>query len=400
MGELVSTGAKAIAPLAKSAAGKAAVSTAGSAATGGATEAARAALEGEDIKGIGKRAAIGTAAGAVTHGAVRGVGGWLDKRQSKKAIDSVLEGATAREQDRALAVLGGKEGLTAELKASPDLARAAKSGHKALEDTAGKQADDVGAQIGKVYEQAEKNAPGIQVRRVVDSLEALKAKYAEELDVVRVNAIQREIEGIKTLASGREFLKASSVHKKVSSLGRGGYEGGSFTNPSDAKALGREMHDAVRGVLQGHVDDVAAATGKTATAAELKALNQQFSKLTAIEDLAEAGARRGERGSVPLGKQLKGIAAAAGIGGIGVHTLTNGDLMQTAVTSATVGGLYGGAKLTAHALAALYRASTLGHPTLDLLQQAIRAGVPSATAEAAIRGGAEVRKRLASAGTP
>lgn len=285
----------------------------------GASEADNAKDLGWDaLKGAGASAATST----VLHGAAK-LGEGATKRVQGYLTQNVLEGVPAGTQDKALTKLGGKAGMVAEMGSSKPLADAAKKGPAALAQEVGAQMDEVGGKLGEIY----KHAPDVPLANVKSALEQLKAHAVESLDAPRAAAIEREIASLEKMAGGREVVKAESVHNLVRRYGRGGFEGGSFNNPSDAKQLGRDMYGAVTNVLQEHVE----ATGGASKAA-VKKLNAQYSKLSAWDDLATAGAQREQRAKKPgLTEWAKRAAGAYGLYSAG-KDIENGQMPSWSAT--------------------------------------------------------------------
>ncbi len=268
--------------------------------------------EADNAKDIGWDMLKGAGTSVATTGVLHGVGklgSGAVKRVEARIAKDVLEGVPAGAQDKALAKLGGQAGMVAEMRAIKPLGEAARRGPAALAAEVGSQMDDVGGQLGAAYKQADKASPGVPLATVKGALERLKAEATEALDGPRADAIGREIASLEKMAAGREVVKAESVHNLVRRYGRGGFEGGSFSNPSDAKQLGRDMYSAVSGVLQDHVESTGAASKAT-----VKKLNAQYSRLSAWDDLAEAGAKREARAKKPgLTDWAKGAVGAVGV---------------------------------------------------------------------------------------
>lgn len=364
---------------------------AGSIARGAATGIATGAgeSEAEDAEGIVKDAAkgglVGGAAGAVGHGLSRILGGakgvvaGAPERADSNLADSLLEKVPARTQDKALAQLGEREGLATLIRSDKALSAAASKGPAELLDVVQRQADDVGSQIGKIYQAADQVSDGVPLSKVTGALKELHVAAEAGFDAPAAGAIQREIDALERMAKGRELVKASDVHGLVKRYGRAGFSGGDFANPSDARILGREMNGAVRQVLQDHVDDVAAAHPGLATTAHLKDLNKQFSKLSALEDLADSQATRATRNAPNLKERLEPFAKLSA----GATALASGSFAPVAAYAAYKGAPVMGRAAT-NALARLVRAARAGSGTARLVEDALATGVPRATVQATV----------------
>lgn len=337
-------------------------------------------------------AAAGAAGGTVAHGVgkavgkvvdkVRQVGAGAAKRVAEKPATDLLERVPAREQDKALAKLGGRQGLADELRADKALDAARKKGPEALETEVSNQKNVIGPKIGKVFEKVDEAHAGVPIPKLKEAIGKMRDVAADEFDSPRVAAIDRQLAALDKLANGREVIKAKQLHKLAQRYGKAGFEGGDFNNPSDAKQFGRDMYGVVSDVLQEHVGYVAQAPfnrGLTSTAAELRALNSRYSKLSAIEDLAESRARREARNTPSLGQRFTELAKnVAGAGGM-VGAVATGNVAPLAAPLAIAAAPSIG-RAADRGIALMYQLLQGGGSKTEAMKTAARFGVPTATA--------------------
>ncbi|HYE58875.1 MAG TPA: hypothetical protein VD948_10225 [Rhodothermales bacterium] len=339
-----------------------------------------------DVVGAAKDTAIGAGTAAATSAVINKAGdaarklvGGAEARIAERPAKELLEGIPARTQDKSLAILGGKTGTAAEIAADKEL-NAARKNPQLFLDVVGRKADEMGEEIGTLFKNVDKADPGIARDRFLGVLGKMRDKYAADLDSPKVNAIKNEIAAIEELLGDRQVVPASVAHAVAKRYGRAGFSG-NFTNPTDGKMLGREMYAAVKDELHKYVDEVAEKTGSLKdTASRLQHINKSYSRLSALEELAEKKAERAERNAPTLGKRIKDtMETGAQIAGLGT-AITTGNVAALGIPVAMKAAPYVGhaADKGIVAFAKLVRAG--GRPA-ELLQKGLALGVPRATAE-------------------
>lgn len=343
------------------------------------------ASEATTIGGQLRDVGTGAALGAGTTAALGGLGKFIQGapvRVAERETKQLLEGVGKATQDKALAQMGGKEGMRTIIRGEEGLAQAAKGSPQAFSAQVDAQLEKAGTELGSVYTKADAVSPGVKPDKVYGALEGLEAKYRKAGDVTRVQALRSEVAGLKELWAGAEAIPAQDVHSVVQRYGRAGFAG-NFFNPTDGRQLGREMNTAVREVLAEHVDDVAKANPGLATAAELKSLNKRYSTLSALSDVAEARAKRAEGAQPTLGQRLGTMAKGAGDAASIATALASGHVSPLVLPLATR-ALPRAPMAGDVVLSAIQRVLASGGTQAQAVQAAMSSGLSRAAAEEAV----------------
>lgn len=344
-------------------------------------------------------AALDAAKAAGTAGAMTGVFGAAGagarklaegaaRRVAERPATDLLEKVPATIQDKAIAKLGGRAGIADEIRADRILERAARKGPEHLAAAADAQLDDFGKEIGKVYRETDRMAGKFPVSKVIDPLRSLLEEAKTELDVPRARLISGEIKSLEKLAGKSGTITAEQAHILAQRYGRGGF-GGNYLNPSETKKVGRDMYGAVSSALQQHVDEVATANNNMATSASrLRFLNERYSKLSALTELAEAKSDRIARVAPSLGERatetVKKVVDATSVpGAVGAFAMSGGNVaaLAPALSPLAVRAAPYAARAADVGIATIYRVLQAGGKATEALKIASQYGIPRATAE-------------------
>lgn len=280
----------------------------------------------------------GQAVGAVG----RKVFGEAGRRVEERATNALLEGTPARTvQDPAIAKLGGKENIPKVLK-EEGLEKLLSGPAKKLDAALEKKLDDVGGQVGKIYERVVEKDPGVSTEFLRDRLMKLADRFRHDPD--SADAVRSYANRLAAEYTHDGAMNARELHKVVRALGQRGY-GTNPQNPSMGAQLKREIRAEVLGVLQQHVDDVAQRHPDVGSLAELRKLNDRYGKLIEIDNIAASKAARDERYTPTLGQRAQQVARYGTTAAAAMHA--GQQLMQGNVGVAAVGALAGGAALAA-----------------------------------------------------
>lgn len=347
-----------------------------------------------DVSGAFWDTALGAATGAATAGALESAGAGVSKiaggaagRQAARNVDALLEKTPAvRTQDKATAVLGGKEGISRVLKEEglEPYVRKAKDGLALAEE----KLDDVGSEIGSIYAKADQKFPqGVASRsEVYDRLGQLLDGYAEKDQVAKFTALKSMMGKLETmdshLAQGAETadrpMSAQGIFELKKQLNQIGYTGASDIAPQEAKQAARDAGEIIRDLLAERVD---AATGE---AKRLGELNSRWRDLNQIRDVFEAKATRDARMSPSLGERMasagKNLVDAGAVAG----ALSTGHWGALAAPVVMRAAPYAPRAADSILISLANAAKSTGDP-MGLIQRAVQLGIPEETASAIVR---------------
>jgi hypothetical protein len=343
------------------------------------------------LLGEGAGAAM-RAGGRVANRVVTGAG----ERQAIRNVDALLEKTPAvRTQDRANAVLGGKEGISKVLKGEglEKYARKAKEGLELAQE----KLDDVGGDIGSIYAKADEAMPqGAAMRsEVYGRLDHLLQGYAEKDQVEKFSALKAMTDRLKALdshlANGAEPvdrpMSATQLFELKKQLNKIGWSGPMEIASQDARQAGRDAGEIMRDFLAERVDK---ATGQ---AERLGRLNEKWRDLNEITAVFAAKAKRDERMAPSLGGRFAQYVgaplAATGAALAGATALSHGNLPMAAAGLAPA--IAYGAPMAARGMDGLLimlgdAAKRTGAVPADLIRRAVNMGIPEETAAAVVRG--------------
>ena len=347
-----------------------------------------------------KDAAIGAGAGTAVAGVAKGAGAVGRKMFSKagervetRAVDKLLEGTPAKTvQDPSLAKLGGKAGFVKTVK-EEGLEKAFKGRPADLEEQVGAKLDSVGKKLGKYYEGADAAAPaGIPLDKVKAGLEKAKQQYVAASNGAAVDAIDRQIANLDRFHGQKGAIGARDLHKYISeTLSPKAFSDTGVAKASEAAKLARAMRSEAVDVLQQHVDDVAKAYPPLGSRADLRALNEKYGKLRAIEEVAHAKAERMELYSPTLGQRMiQGVkmgtdagAAATAAGALmsGNPTIAGAAALVPIATRALPAAAGGADKVAVFAQQLLAKSPNAE----EFMRRAALAGIPREVAQAAVQ---------------
>lgn len=319
--------------------------------------------------------AKGAATSAATAGALHGVskGGKAAQRSvTERPTEELLKGVPAKAQREAFHAFGGKAGLAKEVASDPVLFEAAKKGPVKLHEAVTAQMDTAGSGIGAIYKQADAAGRELPVADVLSTLGKLKDQYRKAGNVPAFNAVDTEIQGLKTLWGKRSAVGAEDVHQVLQRYGKKGF-GNNILHPSQQAEIGRDMNAATRDLLQDYVQQ------RTGRADELRALNERYSKLSAIEELADVRSQGIERGQKTLGERVIGGGKAL----LGGGAILSGNPAAMAGAAA----VYGAPGASRGAVWAISKASQFLHAggkKSDAMRELLANGLPRAAAEAVV----------------
>lgn len=341
--------------------------------------------------------AVGGAIGTVAEGAgagIRKVVGGAPGRQAIRNVDALLEKTPAvRTQDKANAVLGGKEGISKVLKGEglEKYARKAKEGLELAQE----KLDDVGADIGSIYAKADEAMPqGAAMRsEVYKRLDDLLNGYAEKDQVEKFSALKGQMDRLKALdshlANGAEpidrTMTASQLFELKKQLNKIGWSGPMEIASQDARQAGRDAGEIVRDFLAERVDK---ATGQ---ASRLDQLNKKWRDLNEITQVFAAKAKRDERMAPGLGDRMKEafrLPTMLGGAATGLAALSHGNLplAAAALAPAAAYAAPGAARGMDGLLIMLGDAAKRGGAApAELIRRAVTMGIPEETAAAVVR---------------
>lgn len=333
---------------------------------------------GQAAADVGKGAAIDLAtAGAFKLGetALQAASRSAPARQAGRAVKDLLTGVKASVQDKSLALLGGREAIPALLEREA-IPRTVLRNPAALAQAVEGKLEEVGASLGNIYRQADANVPqGVLLSSVEKALNQVKAQARARGDHRAMGVVDSEIAGLKSLYEETgSVLSASQLHGVVQRLGSAGYTR-QFLDPSAAAQLSREMHGATRELLQTHIDRVAKAFPDRVPGREqLQDLNQRYSQLRSLGDIADDKATRLAREAPTMGQHVANLGRTITGGGAFINAAANfaaGDV-RMGTLSALAGGAAAAAPyiptLADEALIRVARAARAGGKKADLMR--------------------------------
>lgn len=361
-----------------------------------------------DIGGLARDAAVGAGAGAAAGLVGEGAGAALraggraigrigtgaESRQAIRNVDALLEKTPAvRTQDKANAVLGGKEGISKVLKGEglEKYARKAKEGLELAQE----KLDDVGADIGSIYAKADEAMPqGAAMRsEVYKRLDDLLQGYAEKDQVEKFSALKAMTDRLKSLdshlANGAEPIdrpmSATQLFELKKQLNKIGWSGPMEIASQDARQAGRDAGEIIRDFLAERVDK------STGQAERLGKLNEKWRDLNEITQVFAAKAKRDERMAPGLGDRMKEafrIPTMVGGAATGLAALSHGNLPLAAASLAPAAAY--AAPTVARGMDGLLimlgnAAKRPGAAPADLIRRAVTMGIPEETAAAVVR---------------
>jgi len=319
---------------------------------------------------------------------IRAVAAGAPKRVETRETQALLRGVPATTQTKALDTLGGKSGLRTEV-AREGLAPAMKTGPEQLAEATEQVRGEVGGRLGQIYKRADQVGIGTPLSKVTAALEKVKQAWADAGDPQAVAAIEKEQAGLqglfgtKNVRGGEPHISAESLQGVVQRLGKRGYGQRTLGDVSDGVALARDMHGAVRDVLQSHVDEMAKNYPQVGSLDELKDLNRRYTNLKAVQDLADAKTARLQREAPTTLQHLQSLknAIAGGVGAVGAASTmaAGGGWKASMIPVAVAAGARVAPPLAAAADRALARLALGVHAkqlTPALITSAIQAGVP------------------------
>lgn len=349
--------------------------------------------EADSLGGSAWDALAGGVAGGATAGVLEGAGAAIrgaPGRQALRTADALLEKTPAKTvQDRALDVLGGKEGLSRSLKSEglEKYARKAKQGLELAEEKLG----DVGGDIGSIYAKVDEKFPGGVAPRseVYNRLNALLDGYAEKDQTAKFSALKSMMGKLEQMdehlvsrggAAGDRPMSASQIFELKKQLNNIGYQGVASDIPKqDAHQAARDAGEIIRDFLAERVDK---ATGE---AEKLGKLNTKWRELNEVRRVFQAKAERDERMSPSLGQRAqqvaKGLTDAAAIGG----ALATGHVGAAIAAPLAIRAIPYAPRGMDALLEALGSAARKGGAPADLIQRAINIGIPREMAEEVVR---------------
>ncbi len=340
---------------------------------------------------------VGEGAGAVLRAggrAARSVVTGAGERQAIRNVDALLEKTPAvRTQDKANAVLGGKEGISKVLKREglEGSVRKAKEGLELAQE----KLDDVGGDIGSIYAKADEAMPhGAAMRsEVYGRLDHLLQGYAEKDQVEKFSALKAMTDRLKALdshlANGAEPvdrpMSATQLFELKKQLNKIGWSGPAEIASQDARQAGRDAGEIVRDFLAERVDK------STGQAARLAKLNEKWRDLNEITQVFAAKAKRDERMAPGLGDRMKEafrLPVIAGGAAAGMAALSHWNIPAAAAGLAPA--LMYAAPMAARGMDGLLimlgdAAKRTGAVPAELIRRAVNMGIPEETAAAVVR---------------
>ena len=338
----------------------------------------------DDIGDLAEGAALGAAGGVAGTGATAAlgkVGRATQKYVSERPTEKLLEGIPTKAQNEAFERFGGGAAGKAELARmvvnDPKLLKAAKKGAAALDAEAEAQAGELGKKIGTIYKAADANGKDLPVADVLATLGKLKDQYRIAGDTPKFKAVDAEIQGLKELWGKHATIGAENVHGVVQRFGNKGF-GGNLLNPSQQAEISRDLHAATRDMLQDYVEK------KTGQAGELRAMNNQFSKLRAVQELAEVKGQKDAAGARTFGQKLVSFGQKGAITGGALLSATGNMNPLPLVLGTALAATPPTARMAASVIAATSKFLEGGGSKREALREMLANGIPRGAALATV----------------
>jgi hypothetical protein len=159
-----------------------------------------------------------------------------------------------------------------------------------------KAVKETGAVIGKIYDEVDAVPnSGVKIDAIKQSLNELKSKYAKNAGTIgNVGGIDNLLSNIDVSYANKSAITNKEMRELVSAVQREAYFGQTMQD-SAAKKLGKEVSSTLRNTLNSNIEGV---LGKN-KAQELAGLNDVFSKLSTVDELAKQRAIRVQAGVNP-----------------------------------------------------------------------------------------------------
>lgn len=348
--------------------------------------------EATTAQGLAKDTAIGGALGAA--GGV--VGGKLfgryantaEERNARHIAEEVTEGANMVNKRRFAQV----QELAAEhFDKDPALRRAMKDPGAGLEAVE-QRLDALGPQTAPKYATIDANYRPMTAAEVVSPIDKLVAKYEAEpgketiagaLSRMRDNFLKATAQNGADPATTQ--VPTALVRKWTSNLlSEADSTMGSLAETERYK-IKDQLHDVADGILKNHIEAAAKSSPAVRQAAdELRELNKQITVLVKAKDVLNVRNTKEMVGHKGLGDVLRnaGLPALAGLGAAGGDLISGGGAYLA--TKAAVAGAKMANRSATTALARLMRSARTGSATAQMAIDALKAGVPNATVQAAM----------------
>lgn len=366
-------------------AGKGAAGVAKIAATEGALS-GLGASEAKDAVGLARDAASsGAAGGVIGYGLGRVIGKYLGEapeRHTMNVVKDLTEGATPTEAKRF--ARGAGDLVTDVLEKDKVFMRAATNhGAKDAAEVAQQRLSRLSDEVSPIYRDIDKATGGVPLAKLKAHFDEIVTGLAKQPGNEGATGVLEEVRDNALKAwAGKDQVPTQDVRRWVTKLLKLQSKQLGSLNETAAYELKTVAHDAASEFLRNHLDDLRASHPSLAPSLDkLAEANKRIRAYAQAESLMEHAADRAQWKRASLLDTLRnyGVPGIGAIVGSGGHAL--GGALGAATGKALVVGGRAVNKATTRAAAALVRAARSGDVTAQMVQDAINAGVPSATVQ-------------------
>lgn len=377
----------------------------------GAAGASEADLTKGDVGGLAKDAATGGVVGGVLGAGLHKVfGNYVNssvERRARHLTEDVGEGAIPTVKRR-LGVVTKVSDQTDQslavnvLDSDPEFLKALKKGQKGAQEVAEERLDTLGKKVKPLYDQIDAETGGVPLTATLGHMDAAIAEadlpgnsnIREALQNTRDDleqSFRRKLLRMNPEATGEQVaaelqnsvMGTQEVRRWVTRLRQQATTSMGSLSETERKVVKDEVHGVAHNFLKGYLTDVATAVPDLAPAVgEILENNKKILVYASVKDALEKATERKAWGpqnfrDVLAHASLPGMAAIIG----GGADLATGGLAFAATKAAQAAGSVIGHAATFQ-LSKLVRASKAGSLTAQMVEDAIKAGVPVATARA------------------
>lgn len=245
------------------------------------------------------------------------------------------------------------------------------TGPDAALDIVAKRMETEGARLDQIYDAAQGETAGVNLKAMLGHLTDLKKEYDKVGATAPLGkAVGAEIKRLQAQYKGVDRVPLQEVRQQYRGWQDLGYSGGGQFTVSATKQLQRDMANALRTALQDEIESVGEKNPQLKTLLpELRATNKRVQALNGIETLLDEWSTRKSAGAPTMGEMtlnpLKAIRNAVERKAF--------DVGRSAIGSAAAAAARRGPSA---AMARLMNAARAGAVNAAVVNEAIQAGVP------------------------